>query len=644
LSLATTSAPSELERVLLSRLGRREGNEVRFRCPAHEDTHPSARWHPGKQTWFCDVCQIGGGWRDLAARLGVDITDQAATAGPSIVASYAYRDATGKLVYEVVRKSPKGFACRRPNEHSGWSWDLEGVERVLYRLPEVLAAVAAGEPVVIVEGEKDADAVAGLSLAATTNSGGAGRWRAEHSKTLRGASIIILPDNDKPGRAHAEAVARSLAGHAAAIRLLDLPGLPPKGDVSDWIAQGLAGGATRETLRAQLVDLALRAPLWQVSSPVLLIRRSLRLSEVAPERVDFLWYPYIPLRKLTILEGDPGQGKSWLTAALAAGGSLGVGLPGVRAVAPFRSLLFTAEDGLADTLRPRLDAMGADCSLIRGFDDPLSLSAPDDVATIENEIAESRALFVVLDPIVAFLGPRTDIYRANEVRALLAPLAKLAYRRGCGIVAVRHLNKAKVGRSIYAGQGSIDFTASARSVLLAGSAPDDPHQHALVHIKSNLAPCGSSCGYRIDDGRFCWTGESTLGACDLLAAEAPFGAANAEEEARAFLRATLSDGALPATAIRAAAREVGISERTLKRAKQREQVEVVRQGFGEGSLWLWRYPDRQHKHPSLCEGGQAKTWPPSPDSGPLRAPNGPDQELPTQQAQDQGTDTKDCLI
>ena len=590
MSLPPTTAKA-LERMLFDRLGRREGREIRFRCPAHEDTNPSARWNPAKQTWFCDACKTGGGWRDLAGRLDIALSDEISSAARTIVTTYAYHDAAGKLLYEVVRWSPKAFACRRPDGTSGWSWDLHEVDRVLYRLPSLLTAVAAGDPVFIVEGEKDADAVAALGLAASTNSGGAGKWRPEYSCVLAGASVILLPDNDKAGRTHAEAIARSLTGHGSAIRIVELPDLPSKGDVSDWIDHGLAHGSSRETLRTQLQDLASRTPLWQATQARAIPRRARRLSDVVPETVTFLWYPYVPLRKVTLLEGDPGQGKSWVTAALAASGSRGIPLPGAQAFPPFPSLLFTAEDGLADTLRPRLDAMGADCSLIHACDAPLSLAASNDVARMEREITDTCARLVILDPVVAFLGARTDIYRGNEIRALMAPLARIADRHGCAIVAVRHLTKTKVGRSIYAGQGSIEFTASARSVLLAGSAPEDPVQHALVHIKSNLAPCGASCGYRIEDGRFTWTGESNLGAADLLASDAPFGAANAEEEARAFLRATLAEGPLPANAVLAAARAIGISERTLKRAKQREQIEVVRKGFGEGSAWLWRYPE-----------------------------------------------------
>jgi plasmid stability protein len=188
------------------------------------------------------------------------------------------------------------------------------------------------------------------------------------------------------------------------------------------------------------------------------------------------------------------------------------------------------------------------------------------------------------------LGPRTDLYRANEVRSILSPLARLAERHDCALLAVRHLNKVKAGRSIYAGQGSIDFTAAARSVLLAGSAADDPRHRALVHIKSNLAALGPARGYRLEAGAFAWAGTSSLCAADLLAAESKGEDRSAEQEARDFLRVALLPGPRLAKEVFADAKDAGIAVRTLKRAKQKEQVSVVRQGFGLGGAWLWSLP------------------------------------------------------
>jgi hypothetical protein len=347
------------------------------------------------------------------------------------------------------------------------------------------------------------------------------------------------------------------------------------------------------------------------------------LADIAPQAVSFLWEPYLPLGKLTLLEGDPGQGKSWLAAAIAAAGSRGRGLPGLKGFAPFRTLFLTAEDGLPDTLRPRLESLGADCGAVFACDQPLALDLDTGLATLAQALATFAPRLVVVDPLVAFLGRATDIYRANEVRSVLAPLVKLVERHGCALLAVRHLNKAKLGRTLYAGQGSIDFTAAARSVLLAGSAAEDADAHALIHIKSNLAPHGPALAYHLLPA-FLWEGHSRLTANDLLAAAAPADEASAEDDARTFLRSTLAGpDPLPARLVLNAARDAGISQRTLKRAKRKEGVRTTRRGFGAGSTWLWSLPEAGaegadgdgvlHDAEGVLgrEGVHTEGWPPS---------------------------------
>lgn len=162
------------------------------------------------------------------------------------VAAYSYTDADGALLFQVVRFEPKDFRQRRPDGAGGWIWKMAGVQRVIYRLPAVVAAVQAGNVVFVVEGEKAADALAGLGVTATCSPGGANKWRRDYGKPLAGADVLILPDNDDPGRQHAAAVAKALRGAAARVRVLELPNLPPKGDVADWIAAGGTGAGLAE--------------------------------------------------------------------------------------------------------------------------------------------------------------------------------------------------------------------------------------------------------------------------------------------------------------------------------------------------------------------------------------------------------------
>ena len=254
-----TAAPggtSPLLRDILDALGSRvvahkANREITFWCPFHPDGagtpphNPNGVIKPGNKgaayVWGCPVCNEGGTLLDLADRLrqaGIMPPRDSERPRGSIIATYDYRDEQGCLLYQVVRTTDKAFPQRRRGD-KGWVWGLGDTRRVLYRLPDLLAADP-GQWVYVCEGEKDADNLARLGLVATTNPGGAGKWREEFGPYLQGRRVAILPDNDAPGQAHALDVAHKLAPHAAEVRIVNLPGLPAGGDVSDWLAQGHA--------------------------------------------------------------------------------------------------------------------------------------------------------------------------------------------------------------------------------------------------------------------------------------------------------------------------------------------------------------------------------------------------------------------
>ncbi|MFG1691210.1 phage/plasmid primase, P4 family [Gemmatimonadota bacterium] len=222
-------------------------------CPLHEDKDPSFGWTEGG--YKCHGCGRQGSIHELARHLGIAVAGDS----PDIVGWYDYLDEEGNLLFQVVRKLPKKFLQRRPDGNGGWVWKLRGVRPVLYRLPRLRKAIEAKERVFVVEGEKDVHTLEGLGLIATTCPSGAGKWRDEYTRSLAGASVVILPDNDEPGGRHAEQVANALLAHALEVRVLRLPGLPEKGDVSDWVEHG----GSREGLE----ELAGAAPLWQSPSP-----------------------------------------------------------------------------------------------------------------------------------------------------------------------------------------------------------------------------------------------------------------------------------------------------------------------------------------------------------------------------------------
>lgn len=259
-------AGSDLEHVARALGGaQRTTNGFDSRCPCHDDRSASLSLSMGADGRLLWHCHAGCSWeivRDELRRRGLlqeaeggggRRSTGAPPAGRRIVATYDYLDEAGELVFQVVRLDPKDFRQRRrarPDDdpakvRDGWTWSVKGLRVLPYRLPEILEAIT-DRIVVVVEGEKDADNLARLGLAATCNAGGAGKWRKQHAAALAGADVVILPDNDDAGRDHARQVAASLVGIAKCVRVLELPGLPPKGDVSDWLS---AGGTADELWR-----------------------------------------------------------------------------------------------------------------------------------------------------------------------------------------------------------------------------------------------------------------------------------------------------------------------------------------------------------------------------------------------------------
>jgi hypothetical protein len=232
---------------------RKQGDGWQAKCPAHEDSNPSLSVSTAEDGKVLLKCHANCTTEAVVAALGLEMADLFPVARKAvrgrretlgrILTTYDYRDENGKLLYQVVRYDPKDFRQRRPAGETGWDWSLGKTRRVLYRLPELVKAPKE-EPVLVVEGEKDADNLGLISLLATTNAGGAGKWRKEYNETLRGRTVCVLPDNDDAGRNHAADVLKKLKGVAGSVVVVQLPGLPPKGDVSDW----LANGGTREKL------------------------------------------------------------------------------------------------------------------------------------------------------------------------------------------------------------------------------------------------------------------------------------------------------------------------------------------------------------------------------------------------------------
>jgi len=308
--------------------------------------------------------------------------------------------------------------------------------------------------------------------------------------------------------------------------------------------------------------------------------RMFTMREVVAEPVSWLWEPYIPRGKVTVVQGDPGNGKTTLTLAVAAAVVNGEALPGGFADAPANVIFQTGEDGLTDTIKLRLERLGADCSRIHVIDEseqPLSLSDE----RIEQAIVKTNAKLLVLDPIQAYLGG-ADMHSARGMRPLMKSLGAVAERNGCAVIVIGHLNKKGVA-SQYRGLGSIDIYAAARSVLTVGRVGD---MRVAVHSKSNLAPHGAPIGFSFDSNfGFTWQGEQDIDADDLFRGSTQ-NRESQSDRARRLILAVLSNGAIESKKIMRAAEVQGISEKTLNRAK----MELGVYSFKRGEVWYWDMP------------------------------------------------------
>ncbi len=302
-------------------------------------------------------------------------------------------------------------------------------------------------------------------------------------------------------------------------------------------------------------------------------------TEVESKKVDWLWYPYIPYGKLTILQGDPGDGKTTFILSLIATLSNGEHLPFSETKVSGISIYQNAEDDISDTIKPRLERHKANCEricFIDSKDTPLFM----DNDNIEKAICETGAKLLVLDPIQSFIGNNVDMNRANSIRPLMTKLKETAQKTGCAIVLIGHLNKNNSGKANYRGLGSIDISAASRSVLLIGKDPQNPQNRYLIQQKNNLAPVGDTLMFRLVRDSVCW-----INKCDMTAEELLSGncTRSKSDEAVDLLQELLEEGPCLANEAFAYAQKQGISKKTLKNAKSILPIHSRKTVDG----WVW---------------------------------------------------------
>ena len=309
--------------------------------------------------------------------------------------------------------------------------------------------------------------------------------------------------------------------------------------------------------------------------------KMIRMSEVQSQEIEWLWYPFIPYGKLTIIQGDPGDGKTTMVLNLAAKLSKGEALDeNMKVTEPVNVIYQTAEDGLADTVKPRLELAGADCERIIVIDESdKSLSMVDE--RLEQAIVRTGARLLILDLIQAYLGGGMDMNRANEARDMTKKLGALAEKTKCAIILIGHMNKASGNKAAYRGMGSIDFFAVA-SVLLVGRVEGESNTRAVVQIKNNLAAFGHPKAFALSEDGFKWLGDYEITVDEVLGGITP--KANKMEQAKQMLRELAeTQSAVLSNEIFDRANELGISKRTLENAKKELGVQTRK----INNAWYW---------------------------------------------------------
>ncbi len=533
-------------------------------------------------------------------------------------ATWTYHNADGEPVGMVLRWDVPAGKDIRPVSKGATGWIISGMPepRPLYGLPELLARPR--ERVYVTEGEKAADAAKSIGLLATTSPHGCQSAKTADWQPLAGREVVILPDNDDAGHKYAQDVAALLLKQqpGATVKIVELPGLPPKGDIYDWLE---GRDATEpDALRAEIESLVDATPAVNmvevVGGPILQC-----LANIEPAAVQWLWSRRVPLGRITLLVGMPGAGKSFLTTYMASRVTTGAPWPDGTACPRGSVILISAEDDPADTIRPRLDAHHADVrrvhllSMVRKIDDKGDrkdvMFTLADLAALEAALAaHPDCRLVVVDPIGSFLGGRVDAYRDNEVRGVLAPVAQLAAKFGPAVLMVAHRRKSSGETADDLALGSRAFTGIARSVWHLTRDRENKRRRLLLPGKSNLASEGYGLAFGIggQPPAIVWEHEPVaMTADDALAAENTAPKAKrpgpkpvAKNKAAEWLQDVLKAGPMTSKSIQAEAKEAGYAWRTVQRAKDDLGIVPYREQFA--GAWMWRLPVNDECRNTSC--------------------------------------------
>jgi hypothetical protein len=520
--------------------------------PEHIDNNPSFVWRIEDGNVRIK-CFAGCEYDELLEALSLERGDlypngdRVKHGSKEVVATYDYYDPDRdtieyhfeNLSYQKIRYADKSFAVRSTEDGGAtWQWKMEGHKHLLY-YPDVVRTDS--NTVFFVEGEKDVDKLNAMGLRAVSLDFGAeSQWQTYYTEQFNELDVVVIPDNDSPGKKYAQRIIDALKGVANSVRYLELDGLDEHGDVSDWLEQG----HTRAELEALAITPNTKPTTIETHNGTVYSASSvLKASQEKTKEIDWLLYPYFPKGKVVGAEGESELGKSLVFVDIMAKITTGKPLPNGEHTEPSSVIYISFEDDPQDTIIPRLIKAGADLDKVfiiymvgygndtakRFFD----IGIPSDVDLLRDTITQTGAVLVVIDPITQALGGKTNSYNEAEVRKALAPLMQMSQETGACILNVRHHKKGKSDNMKEQGIGSGGFFNIPRSVIGFYVDPQDETEETrlFVHKKCNLASHAKPYKYKVVGSRTVtpsvqWLGESNLTNRQILEGERRTGQLN----------------------------------------------------------------------------------------------------------------------
>lgn len=499
---------------LLQNYKRLGNGEYNARCPGHDDKKNSLTIREADDERILIHCHAGCRSADIIKALGLNMSDlypdDKKETKKRIIAEYLYHDLNGNVVHKTIRYEPKGFAQARPDGSGGWIYNLKGIKPVIYNLPAVQEAIKRGDPIFIVEGEKDVENLKKLNKVATTSPMGAGKWRPEYSQYLLNASVIIIPDNDEPGKQHAESIAASLVGMAKSIKVVDLKNelheLPPKGDITGFFN---IIGKKADALN-RLDKLIMATPKWhsknnnapesKVPKLELINARELQNMELPP--IKYIVDNLISAG-LTLLAGAPKIGKSWLMIWLCIQVSNGALVWGNRTLKG-RTLYLALEDNM-NRLKDRMNKVLNGAEAPDGFHYAIKAHTVDDglVEQIEDHMKEyPDTVLIVIDTFqkVRGNGRKDNMYASDYADAGI--LKALADKFNISILLIHHLRKMKDDDIFNTISGSTGLTGAVDTMLAITKDKRNDTQAILHATGRDIEPMEAVLTF--NKGKYIW--------------------------------------------------------------------------------------------------------------------------------------------